>query len=60
MEDTGRETLTDLDRVLATLRDDTKRGEDRGDTANRAPGLAQLPDLVGRFHDSGYRRQTDD
>ena len=53
MEDTGRETLADLDRVLATLRDDTKRGEDRGDTANRAPGLAQLPDLFGRFHDSG-------
>jgi signal transduction histidine kinase len=53
MEDTGRETLTDLDRVLATLRDDTKRGEDSGDTANRTPGLAQLPDLVGRFHDSG-------
>ena len=53
MEDTGRETLTDLDRVLATLRDDTKRGEDRGDAANGAPGLAQLPDLVERFHDSG-------
>ena len=53
MENTGRETLADLDRVLATLRDDTNRGEDRGDTANRAPGLAQLPDLVGRFHDSG-------
>ena len=53
MEDTGRETLADLDRVLATLRDDTKRGDDRGDTANRTPGLAQLPDLVGRFHDSG-------
>jgi len=53
MEDTGRETLTDLDRVLATLRDDTARGEDRADTANGAPGLAQLPDLVGRFHDSG-------
>jgi signal transduction histidine kinase len=53
MEDTGRETLTDLDRVLATLRDDPKPGEDRGNTANRAPGLAQLPDLVGRFHDSG-------
>ena len=52
MEDTGRETLTDLDRVLATLRDDTTRGEG-GDTANGAPGLAQLPDLVGRFHDSG-------
>ena len=53
MEDTGRETLTDLDRVLATLRDDTKPGDDSWDTANRAPGLAQLPDLVGRFHDSG-------
>jgi len=53
MEDTGRETLTDLDRVLATLRDDANGGDDRRDTANRAPGLAQLPDLVGRFHDSG-------
>jgi signal transduction histidine kinase len=53
MEETGRETLADLDRVLATLRDDTSRGDDRGDTGNRAPGLAQLPDLVGRFHDSG-------
>jgi signal transduction histidine kinase len=53
MEETGRETLADLDRVLATLRDDTKRGDNRGDTANRTPGLAQLPDLVGRFHDSG-------
>jgi signal transduction histidine kinase len=53
MEETGRETLADLDRVLATLRDDTKPGDDRRDTANRAPGLAQLTDLVGRFHDSG-------
>jgi signal transduction histidine kinase len=53
MEETGRETLADLDRVLATLRDDTKGGDDRGDTSNRTPGLAQLPDLVGRFHDSG-------
>jgi len=53
MEETGRETLADLDRVLATLRDDANHGDDRGDTANRAPGLAQLPDLVGRFHDSG-------
>jgi signal transduction histidine kinase len=53
MEDTGRETLADLDPVLATLRDDTKRGDDRGDAGNRAPGLAQLPALVGRFHDSG-------
>ena len=53
MEDTGRETLADLDRALATLRDDTKPEDDKGDRANRAPGLAQLPDLVGRFHDSG-------
>jgi signal transduction histidine kinase len=53
MEETGRETLADLDRVLATLRYDTAGGDDRGDTGNRAPGLAQLPDLVGRFHDSG-------
>jgi signal transduction histidine kinase len=53
MEETGRETLADLDRVLETLRDDTKPGDDRRDTANRAPGLAQLTDLVGRFHDSG-------
>jgi signal transduction histidine kinase len=57
MEETGRETLADLDRVLATLRDDTSRGDDRGDTGNRAPGLAQLPDLVGRFHDSGVDAQ---
>jgi signal transduction histidine kinase len=53
MEETGRETLADLDRVLATLRDDSERGDDSGDTGNRAPGLAQLPELVGRFHDSG-------
>ncbi len=38
MEDTGRETLTDLDRVLATLRDDTKRGEDRGTRPTGHPG----------------------
>jgi signal transduction histidine kinase len=53
MEETGRETLADLDRVLATLRADPKPGDDRRDTVIPAPGLAQLPDLVGRFHDSG-------
>ena len=53
MEDTGRETLADLDRVLATLRADTQHAD--GDQARviPAPGLAQLPELVGRFHDSG-------
>ncbi len=53
MEQTGRETLADLDRVLATLRADSSHGDDESDTTNPAPGLAQLPALVGRFHDSG-------
>jgi signal transduction histidine kinase len=53
MEDTGRETLADLDRVLATLRGDTKSADERPDTVIPTPGLAQLPELVRRFHDSG-------
>jgi signal transduction histidine kinase len=53
MEDTGRATLADLDRVLATLRDDSKHANKGPDTIISAPGLAQLPELVGRFHDSG-------
>jgi signal transduction histidine kinase len=53
MEDTGRETLADLDRVLATLRGDSKPAEERPNTVVPALGLAQLPELVGRFHDSG-------
>jgi signal transduction histidine kinase len=53
MEDTGRETLADLDRVLATLRGDAKPADERSDIIIPAPGLAQLPELVGRFHDSG-------
>jgi signal transduction histidine kinase len=53
MEDTGRETLADLDRVLATLRGDAKPADERSDTIIPVPGLAQLPELVGRFHDSG-------
>jgi signal transduction histidine kinase len=53
MEDTGRETLADLDRVLATLRGDSKPADERPNTVVPAPGLAQLPELVGRFHDSG-------
>jgi signal transduction histidine kinase len=51
MEDTGRETLADLDRVLATLRGDSKPADERPDIP--APGLAQLPELIRRFHDSG-------
>ena len=53
MEDTGRETLADLDRVLATLRAEDKHANERLETIIPAPGLTQLPDLVGRFHDSG-------
>ena len=53
MEDTGRATLADLDRVLATLRGDSKPANRRSGTMIPAPGLAQLPELVGRFHDSG-------
>ena len=53
MEQTGRATLADLDRVLATLRGDpTDVGPGR-EPAVPAPGLTELPDLVGRFHDSG-------
>ena len=53
MEDTGRATLADLDRVLATLRGDSQPADERPGTMIPAPGLAQLPELVGRFHDSG-------
>jgi signal transduction histidine kinase len=53
MEDTGRNTLDDLDRVLVALRSDSTQTDDRRGTLIEAPGLAQLPDLVGRFHDSG-------
>ncbi|HTF40698.1 MAG TPA: histidine kinase dimerization/phosphoacceptor domain-containing protein, partial [Propionibacteriaceae bacterium] len=53
MEDTGRETLADLDRVLATLRGDPQHADERPGTVIPAPGLAQLPELVRRFQDSG-------
>ena len=51
MEHTGRATLADLDRVLASLRSATTDGNQ--DAAIPAPGLTQLPELVGRFQDSG-------
>lgn len=49
MEETGRNTLGELDRVLATLRSDAREVE--------GPGLAQIPDLIGRFRDSGVAAQ---
>jgi signal transduction histidine kinase len=51
MENSGRASLADLDRVLASLRADSTGG--RQDAVTPAPGLAQLPDLVGGFQDSG-------
>jgi signal transduction histidine kinase len=51
MENTGRATLADLDRVLASLRFDATDGSQDG--ASPTPGLTQLPELVGRFQDSG-------
>lgn len=51
MENAGRATLADLDRVLASLRADSSDGTQ--DVAMPAPGLAQLPELVGRFQNSG-------
>ena len=51
MENTGRATLADLDRVLANLRSDPTDGSRDG--ADPAPGLTQLPELVERFQDSG-------
>lgn len=51
MENTGRATLAELDRVLASLRSDAEGSQD--DAALSAPGTAQLPELVGRFRGSG-------
>jgi signal transduction histidine kinase len=51
MEDAGRATLADLDRVLASLRADPVDGSQHAVVLE--PGLAQLPELVGRFQDSG-------
>ncbi|HKN45835.1 MAG TPA: histidine kinase, partial [Propionibacteriaceae bacterium] len=52
MERTGRETLADLDQMLATLRPDPAEPAEAG--ASSLPlGVAQLPELVDRFTDSG-------
>jgi signal transduction histidine kinase len=56
MERTGRETLADLDRVLATLRADPADPAEAGPgttLVSGSPGLAHLPELVERFTDSG-------
>ena len=52
MERTGRETLADLDQVLATLRPDPAEPAE-ADASSHPLGVAQLPELVDRFTDSG-------
>ena len=51
MEDAGRTTMGELDRVLASLRSD--EAPVTGAPVGPAPGLAQLPELVGRLQSSG-------
>jgi signal transduction histidine kinase len=53
IERTGRETLADLDRVLATLRADPAESGPAPTPVGGSPGLAHLGDLVERFTDSG-------
>ena len=57
MEQTGRETLADLDRVLATLRADPAEAGPETTPVNGSPGLDHLPELVERFTDSGVDAQ---
>lgn len=52
MERTGRETLADLDQVLATLRPDPAEPAEAG-ASSHPLGVAQLPELVDRFTDAG-------
>jgi signal transduction histidine kinase len=57
MERTGRETLADLDRVLATLRADPAPAGPGSGPVSGSSGLAHLPELVERFTDSGVDAQ---
>jgi signal transduction histidine kinase len=53
MERTGRDTLADLDQVLATLRPEAAEPGMETNQSSLPLGLAQLPELVDRFTDSG-------
>ena len=53
MERTGRDTLADLDQVLATLRPGPYEAGTDSSASSLPLGLAQLPELVERFGDSG-------
>jgi len=50
MEQTGRDSLADLDQVLAHLRNGSQTTDE-----HPTPGLAQIPDLVDRLTDSRIR-----
>jgi signal transduction histidine kinase len=57
MERTGRETLAELDRLLATLRANPAGAGPGPTPVNGSLGLADLPELVERFTDSGVIAQ---
>ena len=53
MERTGRDTLADLDRVLATLRTEPADSGPGLSSVQGSPGLAHLPELVDPVHRLG-------
>jgi signal transduction histidine kinase len=52
VQDTGREAIAELSRMLGLLRDGTREAPDR---LAPQPGVDQLPDLVGRMAASGLK-----
>jgi signal transduction histidine kinase len=54
LEQTGRDALTELDRVLGVLRRDSP-GADDTDSPESTPGLEDLPDLARRMAQAGIR-----
>ncbi len=54
LEQTGRDALTELDRVLGVLRRDSP-GADHADSPEGAPGLVDLPELALRMAQAGIR-----
>jgi signal transduction histidine kinase len=56
LEQTGRDALTELDRVLGVLRRDSPvRDRPDADSQESAPGLANLQDLAWRMTEAGIR-----
>ena len=59
MERTGRDTLADLDRVLATLRTEPADSGPGLSSVQGSPGLAHLPELVDPVHRLGGEGPAD-